>query len=152
MTGVTAERQGRLGRRPLTRAGVLVVAALQAEVGVWGLLAPHSFYATFPGGGHHWVAALGPFDEHLVRDFAATELGLAVLLVCAAIWFEPRLMLVAGATFMVATLPHLAYHLTTTGAFSTSDNVASLASFAIELALVTAAMVCVGSPVSDHPY
>jgi alkylhydroperoxidase family enzyme len=31
---------------------------------------------------------MGPYDEHLVRDFAAMELGMAVLLACAAIWFE----------------------------------------------------------------
>ena len=40
---------------------------------------------------------MGPYDQHLVRDFAAMELGFAVLLVCAAIWFERRLVLVAGA-------------------------------------------------------
>ena len=78
-------------------------------------MAPHSFYASYPGAGHHWVASMGPYDEHLVRDFAAMELGFAVLLACAAIWFERRLVLVAGAAFFAATLPHFAYHLTTTG-------------------------------------
>ena len=91
------------------------MAAGQAEIGVWGLLAPHSFYASYPGAGQHWVAAMGPYDEHLVRDFAAMELGFAVLLACAAIWFERRLVLVAGAAFLAATVPHFAYHLTTTG-------------------------------------
>lgn len=136
-------RRGMAVRAPLPRAGVVLVAAVQAEIGIWGLLAPRGFYTSFPGGGHHWVAALGSYDEHLVRDFAATELGFAVLLVCAAIWFERRLMLVAGAAFLAAQLPHFAYHLTTTGAFSTSDNIASLGGFAVELALVAAAMASV---------
>jgi hypothetical protein len=89
---------------------------------------------------------MGPYDQHLVRDYAAMELGFAVLLVCAVLWFERRLMLAAGAAFMAATLPHFAYHLTTTGMLSTADNVASLGGFVIELALVAAAMRYVGSP------
>jgi hypothetical protein len=126
----------------LARAGLVVVAALQAEIAVWGLIAPHSFYASYPGAGHRWVAVMGPYDEHLVRDFAAMELGFAVLLVCAAIWFERRLVLVTGAAFLAATVPHFAYHLTTTEMLSTADNIASLGGFVIEIGLVVAAMAC----------
>jgi hypothetical protein len=123
-----------------SRVALALVALAQAEVGVWGLLAPHSFYASYPGAGRHWVSVLGPYDEHLVRDFAAMELGFAVLLGCAAVWFERRLVLVAGAAFLAATLPHFAYHLTTTDRLSTADDLASLGGFAVELALVVAAM------------
>lgn len=128
------------------RVGLALVALAQAEIGVWGLLAPHSFYASYPGAGRHWVSALGPYDEHLIRDFAGTELGFAVLLACAAVWFERRLVLVAGAAFLVATLPHFAYHLATTDRLSTADDLASLGGFAIELALVAAAMAVVARP------
>jgi hypothetical protein len=127
-------------RGHLARAALLLVAAAQAEVAIWGLLAPHSFWAAFPGAGHHWVSAMGPYDEHLVRDFAGMELGFAVLLVCAAVWFERRLVLISGAAFFAATVPHFAYHLTTTGMLSTADNVASLGSFVIELALIGTVM------------
>jgi hypothetical protein len=127
--------------RPLARAGLALVAAAQAEIGVWGLTAPHSFFATFPGFGRHWVALLGVYNEHLVRDYAGAELGFAVLLACAATWYERRLVLVAGATFLAATLPHFVYHLTTTDHLATSDNVASLGSFALEIAVVIGAMV-----------
>lgn len=125
------------------RAGLVLVAAAQAEVAVWGLAAPHSFFAQFPGSGHHWVSALGPYNEHLVRDFAAAELGLAVLLLGAAIWFTRPTVLLAGIVFLAATIPHFAYHLTTTSSFSTADNLASLGGFALELALVAAAMAAV---------
>ena len=124
----------------MIRAGLALVAFAQAEVGIWGLLAPRSFFGNFPGAGHHWVSALGPYNEHLVRDYAASELGFAVLLLAAAIWFEHRLVLVAGAAFLAATIPHFIYHLTTTGSFSTADNVASLGSFVLELVLVVVAM------------
>lgn len=127
--------------RGISRAGLALVAAIQAEVAIWGLIAPHSFFADFPGAGHHWVSPMGPYDQHLVRDYAGLELGFAVLLVCAAIWFERRLVLVAGAAFMAGTVPHFAYHLTTTGMLSTVDNVLSLGSFVLELVLVGLAMV-----------
>jgi hypothetical protein len=125
------------------RIGLLLVAAAQAEVALWGLLAPRSFFDDFPGAGRHWVSALGPYNEHLLRDYAAAELGLAVLLLGAAVWFERRLVLLAGVAFLTGTLPHFAYHLTTTGSFSTLDNVGSLGAFVLELALVAAAIVTV---------
>jgi hypothetical protein len=133
--------------RTVTRGALALVAAGQAEIGVWGLIAPRSFFRTFPGFGHHWVAPLGPFNEHLLRDYAAAELGFAVLLASAAIWFERRLLLVAGAAFLAATLPHFLYHLTTTDHLATGDNVASLGSFALEIAVVISAMVAAAT----HP-
>lgn len=129
--------------KPVVRAALAVVAFAQAELGVWGLAGPRSLFDTYPGFGHHWISALGPYNEHLTRDFAGAELGFAVLLLCAAIWFERRLVLVAGAAFLAATVPHLAYHLTTTDSFRTADNVASLAGFALEMAVVIGAMVVV---------
>jgi len=137
------ERHSRLAetRASAARACLAVVGLAQAEIGVWGLVAPHGFYAGYPGLGHHWVSALGTYNEHLVRDFAAMELGFAVLLLSAAVWFERRLVLVAGASFLAATVPHFAYHLTTTESFSAADDAASLIGFAIEIALVIAAML-----------
>jgi hypothetical protein len=129
--------------RSLARTALALIAAAQAEIGIWGVAAPHSFFTTFPGFGRHWVAPLGAFNEHLVRDYAAAELGFAVLLACAAIWFERRLLLVAGAAFLAATLPHFAYHLTTTEHLSAADNTASLGSFLLELMVVVWAMVAV---------
>jgi len=127
--------------RAAARAALGLVALAQAEIGIWGIAAPHSFFTTYPGLGHHWVAPLGSYNEHLVRDFAAAELGFAVLLACAAIWFERRLVLVAGAAFLAATVPHFAYHLTTTDHLSTTDNTASLGGFLLEIMVVIWVMV-----------
>jgi hypothetical protein len=122
------------------RIGLVLVAAAQAELAIWGLVAPHSLYTSYPGAGRHWISALGPYNEHLVRDFAAAELGLAVLLLAAAVWFTRTLVLAAGIAFLAATIPHFIYHLTTTGSFSTADNIASLGGFVLEVALIALAM------------
>jgi hypothetical protein len=122
------------------RIGLALVAAAQAEIGIWGLVAPRSLFTGYPGAGHHWISALGPYNEHLLRDYAAAELGFAALLLAAVVSFERRLVRVAGIAFLAASVPHFAYHLTTTASFSTTDNLASLGGFVLELVLVVAAM------------
>jgi hypothetical protein len=134
------------------RIGLVLVALGNAEVGVWGIVAPHSFYRSYPGFGHHWVSPLGPYNEHLVRDFAAASLGFGVLLAAAALVFGRRLVLVAGVAFLTATVPHFAYHVTTTESFSTADNAASLGAFVLEMVVVALAMAAAwkGAP-DDTP-
>jgi len=142
----------RTGRRTTAaRIGLLLVAAGNLELGIWGVVAPHSFFRTYPGFGHHWVSALGPYNEHLVRDFAAASLGLSVMLAAAAIWFTPRIVLIAGTAFLTATLPHFAYHVTTTESFSTADNTASLAAFVLEMVVVGLAMLTAARGGADDP-
>jgi hypothetical protein len=143
VSSVATSREVRARSGLFGRLALVLVALPQLEIGIWGVLAPHSFFRDFPGAGHHWVSELGIYNEHLVRDYAAAELGFGVLMLATAIWFERRLVLIAGAAFLAATLPHFAYHLTTTESFSTADNAASLGSFAVEIVLVVAAMVAV---------
>ena len=126
--------------RTAFRGALALVGAAQAELAVWGLIAPHSLYSDYPGFGRHWISALGPFNQHLIRDYAAAELGFAVLLVCMAVWFERRLVLVGGAAFLAATVPHFVYHLSTTDHLPAADNAASLAAFAVEIAVVAGGM------------
>jgi uncharacterized membrane protein len=97
------------------------------------------------------VSGIGTYNEHLIRDYAASELGLAFLVVAMALWFERRLVLVGGAAFLLATIPHFIYHLTTTGSLSTADNAASLGSFALELVIVAIAMVAVAREAVEPP-
>ena len=142
MSAVTSIAPARASARSAAaaRVGLVLVGLAQLEVAVWGLVAPHAFFTSFPGAGHRWVAALGPYNEHLLRDYAASELGLAVLMIGAAIWFSRRVVLLAGAVFLAATVPHFAYHVTTTSSFSTDDNLGSLGGFVLEVALVVIAM------------
>jgi hypothetical protein len=113
---------------------------------VWILIAPKGFYDSFPGGSTHWVSALPPYNEHLERDFGAAALGLAVLSALAALWMERRLIQATAISLFAAGLPHLAYHLTTTGHYSTADNAASLTGLALDVLLPLALLYLV----SDH--
>lgn len=122
-------------RRGAFRVGLLLVAASHAWVALWALLAPRSFHDEFPGGGREWVAPLGPYNEHMVRDVGATFTALVVLLVIAAIVLERRLVQAALVAWLLFAIPHFAYHLTTTDEYSTSDNIGSLGGLALQVVL-----------------
>jgi hypothetical protein len=117
------------------RAGLWSLAITTAYVAIWILVAPKGFYDSFPSGSSHWVSALPPYNEHLERDFGAASLGLTVLAGLAAVWMERRLVQATAWAFFAASIPHLAYHLTTTGHYSTADNVASLVGLALPVAV-----------------
>ncbi len=123
------------GHRNGIRAGLLALGVPIVLVGGWALLAPHGWYDTFPGGGRHWISALGPYDEHLVRDFGATYLGLGLLLAVAAYLLDRLVVQVALGTSLVFQVPHFIFHLSETGPFSTGDNVVNLVLLAFGLAL-----------------
>jgi hypothetical protein len=114
------------------RCGVALIAAANTAVGGWAALSPHGFYAhLFPGLGGDWVSSMGPYDEHLVRDLGEALLAIAVLLWTAAGVGERRLVRVALAVALVQSVPHLAYHLTTTGRLDPLPGITSLASLAV---------------------
>jgi hypothetical protein len=121
--------------RGLIRLALIFLAVTIGWVAVWILAAPKGFFDTFPGGGTHWVSALPPYNEHLERDFGAGSLGLAVLAALSAYWMERRLVQAAAIALLVAGLPHLIYHATTTSHYSTGDNVASLFGLALDVLL-----------------
>ena len=62
-------------------AARVALVALAIGNGATGLLArldPQGFYDDFPFG-RGWVAADGPYNEHLVTDFGAALLAIAAL-------------------------------------------------------------------------
>jgi hypothetical protein len=121
-------------RAPI-RIALIYLAITVGVLAVWILVAPRGFYDDFPGGSVHWVSALPPYNEHLERDFGAASLGLALLAGLAAYWMDKRVIQAAAITLLAAGLPHLVYHLTTTGHYSTGDNVASLIGLALDVVL-----------------
>jgi hypothetical protein len=120
-------------QRRWLRGGLAVLAVTPAFVGIWATLAPRSFYDDFPGAGHHWVSAVGAYDEHLVRDVGALNLSSLVLLAFAFAWLDRRLVQAALVSYVVAVVPHLAYHATALDNLSTGDAVAEMAGLALNV-------------------
>ena len=114
-----------------TRILLVVVGVGNAVVGLWAALAPHSFYDDFPGGGRHWVAADGPFNEHLVRDVGALNLALAVIILGALVRPLRYLVLVAAGGELVYALPHFLYHVAHLDLFDGSDKAALVVTLGI---------------------
>jgi hypothetical protein len=113
-------------RRRWLRGGLLFVAATPLAGGLWALLLPRVFYEDFPLPARQWVSTLGPYNEHLIRDYGALNLALAVLLLSAAIYLERRLVRVALVTWLVFATPHFVFHLGQTHHFSTTSNAEQL--------------------------
>lgn len=91
------------------RIALALLAAAEVVVGAWAQFAPASFYTSFPGG-RAWVAADGPYNEHLVRDVGGLSLALAFLLTVAAVQLRPDIVRLAGGATLVYGIPHLVYH------------------------------------------
>jgi hypothetical protein len=110
------------------RIGLLVLAAQGLLVGGWALVGPRSFYADFPGPGHHWTAVTGPYNEHFVTDVGAAYLALAATAVLALAWADVRTCRLAGAAWAVFSTPHLYFHVRHLQGLSHVDKVAELVS------------------------
>ena len=115
-----------MNRRLVVRIALGYLGLVSAQIGFWALLAPRSFFDSFPGLGRAWVAVDGPYNEHLVRDVGALNLTLLVLLVAAAVWPTRELLSVAAVASLVWGVPHTLYHLFNTEGLSTGDAIASL--------------------------
>ena len=122
-------------RKRWLRAGLVALAVSSAVVGCWALIAPRSFFDDFPGGGHSWVSALPPYNEHLVRDVGSLNLALAVLLAWAAVSLSRSLVLGALAATLVNAVPHFVYHLTERGALSRTEQAESLVALGLVVVL-----------------
>jgi hypothetical protein len=138
-------------RRRVLRVGIAVMALTPALVGIWATVAPRGFYHDFPGIGQSWVALVGAYDEHLVRDVGALYLGALVLLGLTWLWLDRRLVQAALLSYAVAALPHLVYHLTALDGFRTGDAVAEIAGLALNVALPLGLLALTARPARPSP-
>src|SRR3712207_3108503 len=132
---MNAKRDGRVTRAGWLRGGLLFLVATPLVGGLWALLFPRAFYEDFPLPGSGWVSTLGPYNEHLVRDYGALNLAMAVLLLAAAVLLERRLVQVALITWLVFGPPPFLFHLGQTHHFSAGSNVAQLGGLALLIVL-----------------
>jgi hypothetical protein len=117
------------------RAGLIGLAVPVIVVGGWALLAPRSWYDDFPIGSAHWISALGPYQEHLVRDFGSLYLALGLLLAFCAVVLDRLLIQAVLGVSLVFQVPHLIFHVSNTAPFSTASNVVNLAALAAGIVL-----------------
>jgi hypothetical protein len=127
-------------QRRWLRGGIAVMAVTPALVGIWATVSPRGFYDEFPGAGHHWVSAVGAYDEHLVRDVGALYLGALGLLALAWAWLDRRLVQATLISYAVAALPHLIYHCTALDGFSAGDAVAEIGGLALNVVIPLAVL------------
>ncbi|MDM4142515.1 MULTISPECIES: hypothetical protein [Mycobacterium] len=89
------------------RAGVWFLTVVEVVVGLVATLAPHAFYDYVP-----WVDLIPPYSEHLMRDYGAMNLSLALIFVVSAITMERRMVRIALGAYLFFAIPHLIFHLT----------------------------------------
>jgi len=128
------------------RAILLVLTALALYVGVWAYFATGSWYRSFPGFGLDWLPVLGPSNEHLAKDVGALYLALAVLSASAARWADDaRLVRVTGLTWLVFSVPHLAFHVRHLDMYGTRDQVLNVVTLGL-FVVAGAALMWVTGP------
>jgi hypothetical protein len=123
------------------RLGLAYLAVSSALVGFWAAFAPRSFFTAFPGGGRHWVAVDGPYNEHLVRDVGELNLALFVVLIAAAVTLSLPLVRTALAAVLVNGVLHLVYHVRHTGPLATGDAIGVVGSLALAPVLAVVLLV-----------
>ena len=131
----------RMVHRGWLRSGLLLVAATALGSGLWALPFPRSFYHDFPVPGWGWISTLGPYNEHLVRDYGAMNLAMGVLLVSAAVSLERRLSQVALLAYLAFATPHFVFHAAQTHHFSLLHNALQLGSLGFLVLLLMALLV-----------
>jgi hypothetical protein len=128
--------------RPV-RIGLANLGVIQGAIALWALFAPRAFYDDFPVPGAHWVSALPPFNEHLIRDYGASFLAISALALAAAWIAERRLAVIALVVWLVAAVPHLVFHLAHSDDPSGIGGASSLVTLAFNVALPLALLFLV---------
>lgn len=111
--------------RGLIRGLLLALGIPQALVGLYALIAPHSFYGDFPAGTDGWVHVLGPYDAHLVTDVGAGLTALGVLLILAAVSLKRSATFGAMIAWLIFSLAHFTWHLFNLEPYGTGDAIAN---------------------------
>lgn len=93
------------GPRSWIRAGLVALTLLHFTLASWILLAPRSFFDLA------WVNMNMAYNEHLLLDFGAMNLALALVLGTAARTMEPRLLRTALQGALLFWAAHFVIHL-----------------------------------------
>jgi hypothetical protein len=131
---------------PVRSLLLLLVGLAQAATGLWAVIASRDWYDRFPGFGHAWVAAYGPYDDHLAADAGAGLLALGLLLAGAAMVARRAELRLAIAAFLVFAAIHLSFHLRALGRLPRLDDALTIASLGLTVAIPLGVLLSLGSP------
>jgi hypothetical protein len=126
-------------RDRVVRVVLAVWAVASVQLGIWATFAPRSFFDDYPGFGRHWVRVDGPYNEHLVRDFGALNLALAVVTIAALVTLSRPMVIAVAVAWLAWGVPHLVYHLRHLDVYATDDkvlNVVALSALPVLAAVV----------------
>jgi len=115
------------------RACLALLAFVSAAVGGWILLAPRAFFAL------PWVHLHLPYNEHLLLDYGAMNLAMAVLL-CFALR-RPALVVPALWVYLVHAALHLVIHLRFAGHLPAAQSAPLIGALAVLVVLPVALLV-----------
>ncbi|MGV0050326.1 hypothetical protein ACRU43_13960 [Mycobacterium colombiense] len=118
------------------RAGVWFLTVVEIAIGLVATLAPRAFYDYVP-----WVDLILPFSEHLMRDYGAMNLSLALVFVVAAITMERRMVRIALGAYLLFAIPHLIFHLTHLEHFTTAGAVGQTIVLTVAVLLPVALLI-----------
>src|SRR3954467_15685697 len=151
MTADIATRSARPRRLLVARALLGALTLTGATVGGWAQAAPAAFYRSFPRFGRHWLPPLGPYNEHLIRDFGALTLGLGAAALVAAITLSRSATAASAAAWLVYSVPHVTFHAAHGAGFATGDDIAVLVSLSATAAIAATAWWLVATTSARAP-
>lgn len=92
------------------RIALVAIGLPNALAGIWAVVAPESWFDSFPGWAPRLVAAEPPFNAHLATDAGAGLLASGLVLLVAAWLADRRSVQLALVAFSAFAIPHAAYH------------------------------------------
>ena len=121
---------------PALRVGVWFLTFVEVVVGLVATLAPRAFYDYVP-----WVNLMPPYSEHLMRDYGAMNLALALVFIVAATTMERRLVRLALVAYLLFAIPHLIFHVMHLENFTTVAAVAQTTLLTLAVLLPLALLI-----------
>lgn len=95
---------------PWVRIFSVALGLPNLAAGLWAVIAPESWYDSFPGFDPRVVAAEPPFNAHLATDAGAGLLASGAVLLVAAWLGDRRSVALGTVAFAFFAVPHAAYH------------------------------------------
>jgi hypothetical protein len=127
------------------RIALVALGLPNAAAGLWAVLAPDSWYESFPGWDPRLVAAEPPYNQHLVTDAGAGLLASGFVLLVAAWLADRRSVRFGVAAFLVFAVPHTLWHaLNESPGLTSSEDARNVATLVFSVVVGVVVLVAAG--------